>query len=334
MKKRRLWLFSFFMVFSFLLGKNVLAESVTIGSSSQWIDTAKEWTKIMEEDGNWYYSNSGNRTYWEDARNASERTSNCALMVVHSLQRFGVFGKNNKIWSGDDHQLVYRPASTENVLKAIANIYTYSGVSEGSIDLEPGDILCFSGHMNIYIGMNDKDVRQYLDAGRGTNTTHETGGIWKSFLRTTNTLGKPVYGIIRLKYNETVDIDIDKGTTSENSGGDGSTIDPGVNFPIITNGDFDCDTVFLNKDGSEKEIKKILDGLFILIQVVAPVVAIALTIMDFIKTLANGDVAKKAIVRTLKRILIASLIVFLPFLLDLLFHLFGLYDLSSCNIGR
>lgn len=48
---------------------------------------------------------------------------------------------------------------------------------------------------------------------------------------------------------------------------------------------------------------------------------------------SSADEIKKATNRTIKRLVIGVLVFFLPYLLDLLFHLFGLYDLSRCGIG-
>ncbi len=97
--------------------------------------------------------------------------------------------------------------------------------------------------------------------------------------------------------------------------------------------DFNCKTIFLKSNGQPTEFKKLLDGIFGIMQILAPVIAIVLTIIDYIKSLSTVD-TKKVNIRTIKRIVIAVLIVFLPLLLDLLFHLFGLYDLSTCGVGR
>ncbi len=332
-KKLRLW-FSFLIVLSFLSFENVYAQKITIGSRDKWLSTAKEWTDIMVGDGNWVYKNTNNKTYWEDAQNASERTTNCALMVVHALQRFGVFDRNNKIWANDEHNLVYVGENTEGRLKAVANIYTYNGKSENDIDLEAGDILYYNGHMNIYIGKNSNGNREYLDAGRGTNVNHSVGGKWESFKKVTNNLGMKIYGIIRLKYGETVEVD-DKFLTDNDS-------EDGLTYDIYENGfvsmpdrddNFTCQTIFVKENGEPTEFKKILDGVFKFMQFLAPVIAIFMTIIDYMKSLSNGD-TKKANIRTIKRIVIAVLVVFLPLILDLLFHVFGLYDISTCEIGR
>ena len=101
---------------------------------------------------------------------------------------------------------------------------------------------------------------------------------------------------------------------------------------IVSSDNFDCKTIFVTPDG-DTEFKKLLDGIFLLMQILAPIIAIIFTIIDYIKVVGSVNV-KKANIRTIKRVVIATIIVFLPFLLDLLFHLFGLYDLSTCGIGK
>ena len=96
MNKRTKALFSFFIVLCLFFVKNINATQITIGSRDEWIQNLKEWTDYMVKDGDWHYSNFGNKTYYKDAMAIKRHTTNCALMVVHALQRFGVFGKEKQ----------------------------------------------------------------------------------------------------------------------------------------------------------------------------------------------------------------------------------------------
>ena len=332
MNKKIVLFFSFFMCLSFLFVKNINAKNITIGSRDEWINTVKEWTDMMVSDGNWRYSNAKNKTYYKDAMAAKEPVTNCALMVVHALQRFGVFGKSNKFYSTDQGQLVYAN-TTKDRLKAIAEIITYSGGGKkaSDADLEAGDIVYYDGHVNVYIGKKN-GKRTYYDAGRGTTTTGSEYGLWKSFLRTGDVNG--IKGVIRLKYDQTVDVDGDVlESESENNGRTDDPYPEGFMSVPDSDDNFTCQTILIKANGAPTEFKKILDGFFGIMQFLAPVIAIVLTIIDYMKALGNGD-TKKANKRTIIRIVLAVLVVFLPLLLDLLFHLFGLYDLSSCGVGR
>lgn len=99
--------------------------------------------------------------------------------------------------------------------------------------------------------------------------------------------------------------------------------------------DVGCDTLFFNEFGEETELKELLDDLFSFIRILTPVVVILLTTIDYVKAIASGDDSKikKATKNTSIRLAVGICIFFLPYFLDLLFHLFGLYDLSRCGIG-
>ena len=120
------------------------------------------------------------------------------------------------------------------------------------------------------------------------------------------------------------------------SGGDGKLTDDFANgFPsLLTANNYDCKYILYDAYGSETEFKKILDGVFTLMQILAPIIAIALTIIDYIKSISSGNIStSKVNVRMLIRIAIAIIIIFLPYIVDILFHAFGIYDLQRCHIG-
>ncbi len=96
-----------------------------------------------------------------------------------------------------------------------------------------------------------------------------------------------------------------------------------------------CSTIFIDEDGNYTDLYDFVQGLFTLIKIATPVIVIALSTFDYIKAIAasNAEEMKKANGRTIKRLIVGLIIFFLPFILDILFELFGLYDLSRCNIG-
>lgn len=99
-----------------------------------------------------------------------------------------------------------------------------------------------------------------------------------------------------------------------------------------------CSTALVRQtsDGVEfTTLGQFLQDLFSLIRIAVPALVVILTTIDYIKAIAssNADELKKANGRTIKRLIVGILIFLLPFLLDILFDLFGLYDLSRCNIG-
>ena len=107
--------------------------------------------------------------------------------------------------------------------------------------------------------------------------------------------------------------------------------------PLISAGNvMSCRAILVNKTTGElNSLGEFVEELFNLMKWLGPVLSIVLSIIDFIKTYLTKDNSgiKKAIQRTIKRMIIGIIIMFLPYLLDLLFHLFGLYDITRCQIG-
>ena len=91
-------------------------------------------------------------------------------------------------------------------------------------------------------------------------------------------------------------------------------------------------------DAETKEFNtlgKIVQDIFSIMKWGGPLLAILLTLFDLIKLIGAGDLkgsSKKFIKRTAVRVILGIIIMFLPFILDFLFKVFGLYDLSQCNI--
>lgn len=208
----------------------------------------------------------------------------------------------------------------------------FSQVSESS--LVPGDIglnnssQSANNHVGIYIGkQNGQNIwfhSSTTSAGSGPQVRHGNG-----------------YFTYFLRYKNWNEVNISSGSIAyEGIGGKlgGSLEDNYYYFGAISKGDFSCENLFYyqHEDGqvTEKQLKKLLDGIFMLIKIITPVLAIALTIVDYIKALFKSDAkeTKKVHQKTIKRIGIAILILMLPYLLEFLFKLFGLYDLN-CGIS-
>lgn len=95
-----------------------------------------------------------------------------------------------------------------------------------------------------------------------------------------------------------------------------------------------CETIFKNEDGSFNALGQFMQDLFTLIKFAAPVLVIALQTVDYAKAISaqNADEMKKAHGRFVKRLICGVAVFMLPFLLDLLFEIFGLYGLDTCGI--
>ena len=138
--------------------------------------------------------------------------------------------------------------------------------------------------------------------------------------------------------------DNEEGGGGSSSGNGGLTSDPYEDDNIFgdngDSGDFNCKTIFVKKESPDGDVEftelgKFMNDLFALIKIATPVLVIALSTIDYVKAIANSnaDEMKRANSRTVKRLVIGLIIFVLPFLLEVLFRLFGLYDLSTCGIG-
>lgn len=113
----------------------------------------------------------------------------------------------------------------------------------------------------------------------------------------------------------------------------GLLIDPFQTLTLNLGKNFNCKTVLVDNSGNLNSLGKLLQGIFTIMKIAAPALAIALSLVDYVKTLTSSEEnLKKINIRTIKRTAIGLGIFILPYLLDLLFHIYGLYDISTCNI--
>lgn len=125
------------------------------------------------------------------------------------------------------------------------------------------------------------------------------------------------------------------GSTSTPSTTPGTTEDQHKDFFPDLDTDSACGTIFVKCNGELNEFGEFMDGLFFFIKILAPALVLILSTVDYVKAIlnSNADEIKKVNARTIKRVVIGLIVFFLPILLELLFHLFGLYDISTHGIG-
>lgn len=113
--------------------------------------------------------------------------------------------------------------------------------------------------------------------------------------------------------------------------------DLSATFTIDGSGDTTtCETLLLNSDGEKNALGQFFDIIFIIIRVSAPTLTIILSVIDYIKVVLSGkseEEAKKINKKTMIRIVIGVIILLLPSILELVFKIFGLYDLTTCSLG-
>lgn len=111
---------------------------------------------------------------------------------------------------------------------------------------------------------------------------------------------------------------------------------PGAGPNLDTDADVKCNKIFKKNDSDEfNDLGQFLQDVFLGIRLLAPALVIILSTIDYIKAIAasNQDNLKKVNQKTIKRVIAGLIVFFIPLLLDILFKLFGIYDLSTCGIG-
>lgn len=134
---------------------------------------------------------------------------------------------------------------------------------------------------------------------------------------------------------ETSGSDTNTNTNGSDSNGGGNNIDASwENTDPIVPGSSECSTIFKKSDGSFNEFGEFVQDIFTLIKFAAPVMVIAFSTIDYVKAISaqNADELKKANGRFVKRLVAGVAVFLLPFILDFIFDIFGLYGLDTCGI--
>ena len=163
--------------------------------ADNFISIAKNLADIMINE-KWVYSNSNNKMNFDDARKASKPVSNCALYASHALQKAGYLNKNQTFYFKESGAVVSRQKGWER-LQETCKVTVYKGVSLSKVDLKAGDVVCYNGHVNIFLGY-EGNKKTWLDAGRGgTKDVKEGSPFTKKMYQTRNMDGYKVYAVVR-----------------------------------------------------------------------------------------------------------------------------------------
>lgn len=122
-------------------------------------------------------------------------------------------------------------------------------------------------------------------------------------------------------------------SSDESLGGNQFDVSWGQTDPIGV-GTAECKTIFKNSDGTFNAFGEFVQDIFTLLKFAAPVMVFAFSTVDYVKAISaqNADEIKKANGRFIKRLVAGIAVFFLPFILDFIFDIFGLYGLDTCGI--
>ena len=147
----------------------------------------------------WKYYNNGNSTSYTTAR--TKKTSNCSTYVSYALQAAGTLRSGQVFYSSSTGKLSASDSVKTRLQNAGYKIITYSiGKSFDNANLQPGDIVLWKAHTNVYIGKNSSGTPTWYDGGKNMTDTKKEGGTYIKYKRTGKTgftSDNKIYGVIR-----------------------------------------------------------------------------------------------------------------------------------------
>ena len=171
-----------------------------------FLEVCHNVASTIVSDGNWIYSKNNNKNTFVDSRNAARRNTDCAHYVSMCMQQFGTLPQGYRFHSDKaTNQISYHPNNAkgkqviEQAFAKYYNVLKYNGVPANQLDLKPGDICCYSGHVNVYAGKNSAGKSMWYDfAPGGTSDGKEESGYFTRVVKT-GEMRMKVYTVLRLK---------------------------------------------------------------------------------------------------------------------------------------
>lgn len=176
------------------------------GDTNGFLNSCKKIANIIMTDGNWiYYSGTGMKKSFAEARDFNPRQTSCANFVNFCMQDFGTLEPGMAFYSNGKGQLIYQGSSslkakTKAMVEKNYDIIYLKGVKAVKAGLQPGDICLYKGHTNVFAGLNSEGVPTWYDGGRNaTSDGKPESGYFTNMYRTSYLNSLPVYIVLRLK---------------------------------------------------------------------------------------------------------------------------------------
>lgn len=176
------------------------------GDTNAFLNSCKKIAGIIESDGNWiYYSGSGMKKSFAEARDYVPRRTSCANFVNFCMQDFGTLEPGMAFYSDGNGKLVYqgsssKKAATKKLVEKNYDIINIGGKKAIKAGLQPGDICLYKGHTNVFAGLNSEGVPTWYDGGRNaTSDGKPESGYFTHMFRTSYLNSMPVYIVLRMK---------------------------------------------------------------------------------------------------------------------------------------
>ena len=167
------------------------------GSGQDFLKHVRTVGQIIVNDGDWKYSNSGQRSNFTDARKSSH-VCNCALAISWCMQEFGTLKKNQVMysdWSGNIHC----NSATRKRIEKYYDVINVGGKKNGDgVKLKPGDICIWNIHVNVYAGQEGGKKIWYDFSKNCISDKKPNSGHYVKYIRKGG-IGQTLYKILRLK---------------------------------------------------------------------------------------------------------------------------------------
>lgn len=175
------------------------------GDTNAFLKSCQKIAGIIENDGNWiYYSGSGMKKSFAEARAYNPRRTSCANFVNFCMQDFGTLEPGMAFYSDGNGKLIYQgnssmKAATKAMVEQNYDIINIGGKKAVDAGLQPGDICLYKGHTNVFAGLNSEGVPTWYDGGRNSTADGKPGSVFTHMFRTSYLNSMPVYIVLRMK---------------------------------------------------------------------------------------------------------------------------------------
>ena len=167
------------------------------GSGQDFLKIVRSIGQTMVSDGDWKYSNSGQKGNFTDARKSAHVT-NCALAISWCMQEFGTLKKNQSFYSDWDGNIHCSSAVRKRIDKYYDVINVGGKSNANGVNLKPGDICLWNIHVNVYAGQ-EGGKKIWYDFSRGcVSDKKPNSGNYVKYIRKGN-IGQTLYKVLRLK---------------------------------------------------------------------------------------------------------------------------------------
>lgn len=176
------------------------------GDTNAFLNACQKIANTIMTDGNWiYYSGSGMKKSFAEARDYTPRQTSCANFVNFCMQEFGTLEPGMAFYSDGNGKLVYqgsssKKAATKKLVEKNYDIINIGGKKAIKAGLEPGDICLYKGHTNVFAGLNSDGVPMWYDGGRNsTSDGKPQSGYFTNMYRASYFNSMPIYIVLRMK---------------------------------------------------------------------------------------------------------------------------------------